>query len=249
VLDVDDVRTVRVELVEVPALSFRVPDDLDEQASKTQIVARTEELLARRAAEFLGLAEVEHLLRVLEDMVPAVVRNVVPRPVAMPTLVDILRRLVEEQVSIRDLPAILEGLASIAVHEKDPLALVEHVRGALRRRIAHQLLGESRALHVATLDLHIEETIRRGIVRGPAGASLALSPNVARELVNAFENAFAPTPLPECTAIVMTQPEIRRFVRKLLESDAPRMTIVAVSELPPEVAIEPTVKVTVSSLR
>ena len=45
---------------------------------------------------------------------PPTVRNVVPKPVSLTLLADVLRRLVEERIAIRDLRAILEALAVVA---------------------------------------------------------------------------------------------------------------------------------------
>src|SRR5208282_3570012 len=97
------------------------------------------DLLRARAADFLGLAEVQRLLDELEQFAPATVRNVVPKPVSLVLLTEVLRRLLEERVSVRDLRTILEALSTIAVTEKDPLSLAEYVRGQLRRAITFRL--------------------------------------------------------------------------------------------------------------
>jgi type III secretion protein V len=200
-------------------------------------------MLRARAADFLGLAEVQRLLDELEQFAPATVRNVVPKPMPLVALTEVLRRLVEERVSIRDLRGILEALSTIAASEKDPLNLAEYVRSQLRRAITYRLTRGRPQLEVVLLDGVIEETVRRAIARTPAGAFLALPPQAARDVLasirRAVADAGASSDTPAAPAVLLTQPDIRRFVRKLLESEMPEAAVVSFAELLPEVALKP----------
>ena len=118
----------------------------------------------------------------------------VPKPVALPLLADVLRRLVEEQVSVRDLRAILEALALAAPTEKDPLALAEFVRAQLRRATTFRLTAGAGDLPVYLLDPGIEDAIRHAITRTAAGSFLALAPAAARDVVTAIRRATAEPP-------------------------------------------------------
>ncbi|HBY58834.1 MAG TPA: EscV/YscV/HrcV family type III secretion system export apparatus protein, partial [Solibacterales bacterium] len=91
--------------------------------------------LRRSGHELIGLQEVHSMVERLKQIYPALVEQVVPKPVSLPLLTDILKRLAQEMVSIRDLKAILESLGDWARAEEDPAALVERVRADLRRRI------------------------------------------------------------------------------------------------------------------
>ncbi len=204
-------------------------------ASRAVVVAVAEGLRAR-AADFLGLAETQRLLDELEQLAPATVRNVVPKPVPLTVLADILRRLVEERVSIRDLRAVLEALAAVAPVEKDPLNLAEYVRAQLRRAITYRLTKGASRLDVVLLDGVLEDTIRRAVTRTPAGAFLTLPPAAARDVLRAIRSSVEPLAGGQ---VILTQPDIRRFVRKLLESELPTVEVVSYAELLPEVALRP----------
>ena len=227
-----------ISLHEVPTKVLSVTDDAT--AVKT-IAEATRDVLRARGGDFLGLAETQRLLDELEQFAPATVRNVVPKPVTLTLLTDILRRLVEERVSIRDLRAILEALASLAATEKDPLTLTELVRAQLRRPLTFRLTRGATQLGVVLVDPTIEDTVRRAIQRTPAGAFLTLAPAAARDVIASLRRAAG-----EATAantgtapVVLTQPDIRRFVRKLIESDLPDATVVSFAELMPEVTLRP----------
>lgn len=199
------------------------------------------DLLKNRAADFVGKAETQRLLDELEQFAPAVVRNVVPKPVSLQLLTDILRRLVEEQVGVRDLRAILEALATVGTQEKDPLNLTEYVRAQFRRAITYKLTRGAAHLAVITLDPMIEDTIRRAVTRTPNGAFLTLPPAAARDVITSIRRAVgeATAASPDVATVLLTQPDIRRFVRKLIDVEMPSVHVVSFAELLPEVTLRP----------
>ena len=232
---------VVLSLHEVPAKVLAVPTDLEGEALVAWIRDHTLALLRARAADFLGLAEVQRLLDELEQFAPATVRSVVPKPVTLVLLTDVLRRLVEERVSVRDLRGILEALSSVAVGEKDPLNLAEYVRSQLGRAITFRLTGGLGQLDVVLLDSLLEDTIRRAITRTAAGAFLTLPPQAARDVLASVRRAFADA-AKVGTGVILTQPDIRRFVRKLIEPEMPEVWVVSFAELLPEVSLKPIAK-------
>jgi type III secretion protein V len=237
-----------LSLHEVPALLIPFPAAVSEQDLAQHLLLQLLPALERRAQDFLGLSETQNLLDELEQIAPASVRQVVPKPITLIQLTDILRRLVEERVSIRDLRAILEALSIVGAAEKDPLTLAEFVRAQLRRPITHALTGGARELQVLLLDSHIEETVRGAITRTPAGAFLALAPLASRDIVSAVRRAIANHAPDANPVVILTQPDIRRFIRKLLEPDLPELRIISFAELLPEIAVKPLGRATVANL-
>lgn len=233
-------RHVVLSLFEVPARVMPIPEGTDAREVVRAVTDAATELVRARAADFLGLAETQRLLDELEQLAPATVRNVVPKPVSLTLLTEVLRRLLEEGVSIRDLRAILEALASLAVTEKDPLNLTELVRAQLRRALTFKLTRGAPQLGVVLVDPTIEDTLRRAIQRTPAGAFLTLPPAAARDVIAALRRAGAEATTQGASApVFLTQPDIRRFMRKLLETEVPDATVVSFAELLPEVTLRP----------
>jgi type III secretion protein V len=231
-----------VSLFEVPARVVPLPDGLTDAECVSLVTSAAAELVRARAADFLGLAETQRLLDELEQFAPATVRNVVPKPVSLTLLTDVLRRLVEERVSVRDLRAILEALATFATTEKDPLNLTELVRAQLRRALTFRLTRGQNQLGVLLIDPTIEDTVRRAVTRTPAGAFLTLAPAAARDVVASLRRAASEASAqgaPGAAPVFLTQPDIRRFVRKLIESELPDAVVVSFAELLPEVALRP----------
>ena len=229
-----------VSLFEVPARVLPIPAGITDAEAVKHITDSAAELLRSRAGDFLGLAETQRLLDELEQFAPATVRNVVPKPVSLTLLTDVLRRLLEERVSIRDLRAILEALASLATSEKDPLTLTELVRAQLRRALTFRLTKGAGQLGIVLIDPMIEDSVRRAITRTPAGAFLTLPPAQARDVVAALRRAASEAAGQQAgPPIFLTQPDIRRFVRKLIETELADATVVSFAELLPEVTLRP----------
>jgi type III secretion protein V len=80
--------------------------------------------------------------------------------------------------------------------------------------------------------------IRGSISQTSAGSFLTLSPAAGRDIVASLRRA-----LDECPEalrrrpVVLTQPDVRRFVRKLIESELPQARVVTFSELLPETTV------------
>ena len=125
--------------------------------------------------------------------------------------------------------------------EKDPLNLAEYVRSQMRRAITFRLTEGAGHLDVVLLDAILEDTVRRAITRTPAGAFLALPPPAARDVLASIRRAVkdATDGHDQKAAVILTQPDIRRFVRKLVEGDMPEVNVVSFAELMPEVSLKP----------
>jgi type III secretion protein V len=232
-------RHVVLSLHEVPAAVTQVPRELDIDAAVDLVYGLVLDLLRSRASEFLGLAEVQRLLDELEQYAPATVRSVVPKPVSLVLLTDVLKRLVEERICVRDLRGVLESLSTVANTEKDPLGLAEYVRSQMRRAITYTLTRGSGTLDVVLLDSVIEDTVRHAVTRTAAGAFLTLAPHAARDVLSAITHAVQSAAPPPSPVVILTQPDIRRFVRKLIEPEMPAAWVVSFAELLPEVALKP----------
>lgn len=231
----------------VPAKTLALDFGSPHRATDVEALVREfSTVLRARIADFVGLHEAQKLLDTVEQFLPATVRNVVPKPVSLQTFADVLRRLLEERISIRDLRSILEALSTIGPHEKDALQLAEYVRAAQKRLITHNVTHDGGAVEVVTLDNMIEDSIRRAVTRTTAGSFLSLPPAVGRDLLEAIRRALAEAPGGAKT--ILTQPDIRRFVRKLIETDHPAVTVISFAELLPEVAIRETNRATLQGI-
>ena len=202
------------------------------------IILHISKFYRQYASEFLGIQEARAMLEFVEKSFPDLVKEVT-RLVPLQKLTEILRRLVQEQVSIKDLRTILESLSETAQTEKDTVVLTEYVRSALKRYISYKYSLGQTVLSVYLLDPEIEDMVRGAIKQTSAGSFLALDPDSVQLILHAMRNTIvAPVPGAQ-PPVLLTTLDVRRFVRKLIENEFPDLSVVSYQEIVPEIRLQP----------
>ena len=148
----------------------------------------------QNAGEFIGIQEVRAILEFVEKSFPDLVKEVT-RLVPLQKLTEIFKRLVQEQVSIKDLRTILEALSEWAQSEKDTVLLTEYVRSSLKRYISYKYSMGQSFLSAYLLDSEIEDMVRGAIKQTSAGSYLALDPDSVELILHSMRSIVEPTPL------------------------------------------------------
>jgi len=192
----------------------------------------------QHASDFIGIQEVRGILEFIEKSFPDLIKEVT-RLVPLQKLTEIFRRLVQEQISIKDLRTILEGLSDWAQTEKDTVLLTEYVRSSLKRYISYKYSQGQTILSVYTMDPEIEDLVRGAIKQTSAGSYLALDPDSTHLILNAMRQIITPTPTGGQPPVLLVNMDVRRFIRKLIEGDFPDLAVVSFQEIVPEIKIQP----------
>jgi type III secretion protein V len=156
---------------------------------------------------------------------------------------EILQRLVSEDISIRNLRAILEALVEWGQKEKDSVLLTEYVRGALKRHISYKYSAGQNMLPAYLLAPKVEETVRGAIRQTSAGSYLALDPNISKQLVENIKKGVGTLPVTGTKPVLLASMDIRRYMRKLIEQDLHDLQVVSYQELTAEVNIQPLARI------
>jgi len=202
------------------------------------IILHLTKFYRNNASEFIGIQEVRAILEFMEKSYPDLVKEVT-RLVPLQKMTEILKRLVQEQISIKDLRTILESLSEWAQTEKDTVLLTEYIRSSLKRYITYKYsLGKS-TLSVYLLDPEIEDIIRAAIKQTSAGSYLALDPDSVQLILHAMRTTITPPPSGAQPPVLLTAIDVRRFSRKLIESEFPDLPVLSYQEIVPEVKIQP----------
>ncbi|MEC8792358.1 MAG: flagellar biosynthesis protein FlhA, partial [Pseudomonadota bacterium] len=94
----------------------------------TVIVTHLAETIRDNMSEILSYGETQKLLDGLPAEQQKLVEDVVPAQITVSALQRVLQNLLNERVSIRDLPSILEGVAEAAGYSRNVTTITEHVR-------------------------------------------------------------------------------------------------------------------------
>ena len=214
---------------EVPVAQGDMPTGPD---SAAQLAGAVQQALRRHAPLFLGIQDATNLLTRASADAPDVVKEVL-RALPLQRVADVLRRLVAEGVSIRNLRDILEALSEAGQREKDPAALAEFARVALRRQISHQAAPDGR-LAAVLLEPSLEALLRQAVRVNNGVAQLALEPEAAR----AINEALTASVRQHRPAAVLTAIDIRAHLRKLIEAECFDTPVLSYHDLVPTLRLE-----------
>lgn len=195
-------------------------------------------VLSRHASTFLGMQESKYLLDKMEERSPDLVREAT-RLLPVQKIAEIFQRLIQEQISIRDLRTILEALIEWCPKEKDSVMLTEYVRGALKRQISYKYSKGQNMLPALLLDPSLEETIRKSIRQTSAGAFLALDPDTTKRFGQAVTAAAGNYRTQTQKPVLLASMDIRRYVRRLIEGEHYELPVMAYQEVTPEISVQP----------
>ena len=195
-------------------------------------------ILTRYAQDFIGIQETEYLLSQTELSMPDLTKEV-QRVLPVHVIADIFRRLVAENVSIRNMRLILEGLVEWGQKEKDTVLLVEYIRSELKRYISHKYSSVQNIIPAYILDQDLEEQIRSSIRQTSAGNYLALDPDTSYRIVANIKQTVGDMTQKIHRPVLLTAFDIRRYVRKIIESEIYDLVVLSYQDLTPEITVQP----------
>lgn len=183
----------------------------------TVITTQLTEILKDNMPDLLSYSEVQKLLKDLPGEQKKLVDDLIPSVVSATTVQRVLQALLKERVSIRDLPAILEGIGEAAPHNSSVVMLVEQVRARLAKQLCFQHRGEDGALPIITLSPEWEHAFADALV-GPADdRQLALAPSKLQDFIRLVRENFERAAMNGDAAVLLTGPTIRPYVRSIIE--------------------------------
>ncbi len=209
------------EVLQDLGLQFRTGQDELYQCMAT--------ILTKHISEFFGIQETKKMLDKMEEKFPDLLKEVL-RNISVQRITEVLQRLLIERISIRNFKLLLESLAQWGGREKDVITLVEHVRGAMARYISHKF-SVGNQLRVLMISSEIEEKVRKGVRQNSNGAFLNIEPEIAEEIIEKFSIVFENMPISQKDMIVLTSVDIRRFLKKLLESHFKDLDVMSFGEV------------------
>lgn len=224
----------------LPALWITEQQKLDAEQRQYTVVpvssvlaTHLTEIIKRHADELLTRQQTHKLLDALKEKSPKAVEDVIPEVIKVGELQRVLQQLLRERVPVRDLETILETMGDWASRTKDPDVLTEYARHALARTICQMYKDDGNVIRVVTLDPKIEDTVSAHLERSDRGTFLALPPEMQNKLVAAMR-ARLESALPGAggnTVAVLCSPQVRMWVRRLIEPVLPHIPVLAYNEI------------------
>jgi flagellar biosynthesis protein FlhA len=202
-----------------------------------------DEVLRRHLHEIVGRQEVQELLTLLGKENPKLVEEIVPQMVSLSELSLIMRGLLREGISVRDIRTILE---TIAEHpgKKDIHFLTEQCRRRLSRQVSGRLAQNDRRIPVVTIDRELETALRQSLGVSDGETTLAPSIDIARKVVDTLQERAAVQTTEGIPLVVVAPSDLRRPLFEFVSRFVPEVNVVTPREIAAGFTVEPVATIT-----
>ena len=203
------------------------------------LVTHISETIRGDLGDLLSRDDVRELIEAAKRNAPAVVEELIPEKMSYGEVQGVLRNLLREGVSIRNLPAVLEVLADNAGRTKDIDTMTELVRQRLGRALCEQFSDPSGVVHAVTLDPEIEE--RLAIAVGGGGQAMdtgSVSPAYLQQLMERVGESIASAARGGHDVVLLVRSSVRRFLNELVRSSLPKVAVLSYNEVVPARSVE-----------
>ncbi len=204
----------------------------------TVITTHLTEIIKDNMSDLLSYAETQKLLDDLDKDHQKLVADIVPAQISVGGIQRTLQNLLQERVSIRDLPTILEGISEACIQSRNIGLITEHVRSRLARQISDSNADQEGVILMVTLSPEWEQTFVESLMGAGEEKQLSMAPSRLQEFISAVRQTFERHAMMGETPILLTSPPIRPFVRSIIERFRPSTVIMSQNEIHPKAKIK-----------
>jgi flagellar biosynthesis protein FlhA len=203
----------------------------------TILATHLTEILKTNLFELFGRQELVRVLDNFKETNPKLVSDLVPDILNLGTVLKVMKNLLKENVSVRDLRTILETLSEYGTTIKDADSLTELVRQALYRTITEKIKSDQGDIPLFTLDRNIEENIAQNIIQTDQGQQLSLDPKITQIILASLNEKIEEATNMGEKMVVLCSPVIRAHFKRLTEKFIPNLVVISHNELAPDANI------------
>ena len=197
----------------------------------TVVTTHITEIVKDNMAELLSYAETQKLLDELDSDQQKLITDMIPNQISVTGVQRILQNLLSEGISIRDLPTILEGVSEACTFTGSIGAITEHVRTRLSRQISDTASGGSGYIPLVALSPEWEQAFVESIVGDGEDKQLSLAPSRLQEFIGEVRDNFERQAMLGENPVLLTGPQIRPFVRSIVERFRPMTMVMSQNEV------------------
>jgi flagellar biosynthesis protein FlhA len=202
----------------------------------TVITTHLTEIIKENLSDLLSYTETQKLLDDLPKETQKLIGDLIPTKITVSGVQRVLQNLLSEQVSVRDLQTILEGIAEAVGYTQNLVLITEHVRSRLARQIS-AANAHSGIIPLVTLSPLWEQRFADSLLGGGEDKQLAMAPSLLQEFIAAIRDGFERYAGTGDIPCLLTSPGIRPYVRSIVERFRPTTVVISQSEIHPRAKI------------
>lgn len=212
------------------------------------LAMRIHAALTRYAQRFVGIQETRLLLARMEQEYADLVKEVL-RIMPIPRIADVLRRLLDEGIPIRNTRLVLEALAEWGEREQNVVLLTEYVRAGLKRQICHRYANAHRVVPAYIIERETEDLVRGAVRDTAVGPYLVLDDRQSEKLLSHMRQIHATIKPGQTPPVILASMDIRRFVRGFLTRNGIDLAVLSYQDLASDFTIQPVGSVKLAASR
>ncbi|MBR0928346.1 flagellar biosynthesis protein FlhA [Bradyrhizobium diazoefficiens] len=192
------------------------------------LLTHLSEVLRANLAQLLSYKDMRALLDRLDPEYKRLVEDLCPSQISYSGLLAILKILLAERVSIRNLHLILEAIAEIAPHVRRSEQVAEHVRTRLAQQICGDL-SDNGVLNVVRLGNRWDLAFHQSLKRDAKGdvVEFDADPRLIEQFAAEASAAIRKFTENGTSVVLAVTPEARPYVRMILERVFPTLPILS----------------------
>jgi flagellar biosynthesis protein FlhA len=231
----------------LPALWVRTEDKEKAELSgytvidpESVFITHLSETLRKHAHELLTREDVQMLVDRLRKEQPSLVGEVVGELAPIGLLQSVLKNLLKNQISIRELTAILESLGEHASKTKNSITLIEMVRKRLSRTITEQYKDETGKISAITLEPALEHHMTSTLQQQAEEITLQLPTEIAMDISKKTAQAWrASMDRGKDKVVLLCDSRLRSSLAAMLSRTVPPLPVIAYDEIVLGTEVEP----------
>jgi flagellar biosynthesis protein FlhA len=204
----------------------------------TVITTHLTEIIKDNMADLLSYAETQKLMDELDKDHQKLIGDITPGQISMGGIQRVLQNLLQERISIRDLPTILEGVSEACAQSRNVTMITEHVRTRLARQISDTNTTSEGVIQLVSLSPEWEQTFAESIIGAGDERQLSMSPSNLQEFITGVRQTFERHAMMGEMPVLLTSPNIRPFVRSIVERFRPSTAVMSQNEIHPRAKIK-----------
>ncbi|MDB2376143.1 flagellar biosynthesis protein FlhA [Gammaproteobacteria bacterium] len=198
----------------------------------TAIATHMNSILKNNADELLGHDETQQLLDLIAEKSPKLVEDLVPNKLSVSTIMQVLKNLLQEGITLRDYRSIIDNLLAESVRTKDPSELTALIRPHLGRMIVQDIVNVNEELPIITLEQSLEQLLNNSIPDNSTSKDVLLEPKLIESLTDSIMREKLAAEESGFPAVLVVSPKIRPWLSKILRQRVGNLSVLAYTEVP-----------------
>ena len=204
----------------------------------TVIATHLNALLRNNASDLLGHDETREMLDKVSQRSPKLIEDLVPDKLSVTAIMQVLKNILFESISIRDINTILGTLLVESTRTQNPDELTELVRPKLGYLMLQEVVDHGELLNVITLDPNLEQMLISSVNQSAQMGQVVIEPTLIEGLMESVKKQKFEAEEKGYPAVIVVAPTIRAWLARMIKIRFNDATVLSYTEIPEDQKIK-----------